>query len=219
MAHINEGDEAAFVECAEANIMNLVKLARPKVQLLYVPVIEACMKVEDMTYMEALKDAGLPSTAVVFKHRRAIDAYQDISETVARNLETLVRKDWQSKFAETPPLALFRILSGRASISIGHVDTNIPEGFRKRRSSGGGGSSGASGHSRHKALKRGKPGGLSDSRGAGSGAGGGAGAGGGGAVSAKPAGNFNIRPFDSSYAPAPGPGLGPGPGPGPGLGM
>ncbi len=182
--------------------MNLVKLARPKVQLLYVPVIEACMKVEDMTYMEALKDAGLPSTAVVFKHRRAIDAYQDISETVARNLETLVRKDWQTKFAETPPLALFRVLSGRASIAIGHMDSNIPEGFRKRRSSGG-----ASSQSRHKSSKRGKSGGISksDSRGAGAGAGGVGILG----ATAKPAGNFNIRPFESSYAPGPGPGLGP----------
>ena len=92
-----------------------------------------------MIYMEALKDACLPPTASLWHHRRAIDAYQDLCDTVTRNLESLVRKDWQSKFQESPPLALFRLLSGRSNIAIGHMDPDSFGGGRKRgRGSGRG---------------------------------------------------------------------------------
>jgi len=85
-----------------------------------------------MIFMEALKDASLPPTASVCQHRRAIDAYQDLCDTVTRNLESLVRKDWLSKFQEAPPLALFRLLSGRSHIAIGHSDPDSFGGGRKR---------------------------------------------------------------------------------------
>ena len=38
---------------------------------------------------------------------------------MTRNLGDLVRKDWPSKFNENPPIALFKILSGRQTVSFG----------------------------------------------------------------------------------------------------
>jgi hypothetical protein len=117
--HVNEGDEASFVELAESMIQNFQKLAKTKVQLQYSSVINACMKLEDMAYMEALKDASLAPSANVWQYRRAIEAYQDICETIARNLESSIQKDWHVKFYENPPLRLFRQLSGRVGIAAG----------------------------------------------------------------------------------------------------
>lgn len=91
------------------------------------------MKMEDMIYVEALKDASLPHTASLWQHRRAIDAYQDLCDIVTRSLESLVRKDWQSKFQESPPLALFRLLSGRSNIAVGHVDYDASNGPGRKR--------------------------------------------------------------------------------------
>ena len=139
LSHIacNEGDEAAFVELAEFTISSLNKLAKTKLQLQYSPVIEACMKLEDMAYMEALKDASLSPTSQLWQSRRGIEAYQDICETMLRNLESRVAKDWQQKFIESPPLRLFRLLSGRTTVALGLPELP-PTGARKRgRSSRG----------------------------------------------------------------------------------
>lgn len=134
--HINEGDEEAFVESAESFVQNLQRLAKTKLQLQYTPVIEACMKIEDMIYMEALKDASLAPTASLWQHRRAIDAYQDLCDTVSRNLESFVRKDWPNKFLESPPLALFRLLSGRTHIAIEQHDSTLFAGGKRKRHRG-----------------------------------------------------------------------------------
>jgi len=134
--HVNEGDEAAFIDLAESTISNLQKLGRAKLQLQYSPIIEACMKLEDMAYMEALKDVSLPPSSPLWQSRRAIEAYQDICETMMHNLESRVAKDWPQKFQESPPLRLFRQLSGRTSVAFGQHEV-IPQP-RKRRSEGGG---------------------------------------------------------------------------------
>ena len=114
-------------------LVYLQRLAKGKLQLQYTPVIDACMKIEDMIYVEALKDVSLPHTANLWQHRRAIDAYLDLCDTVTRNLESLVRKDWQSKFQESPPLALFRLLTGRSSIAIRHADFDASDGGGRKR--------------------------------------------------------------------------------------
>ena len=141
--HVNEGDEAAFIELAESTITGLQKLARGKLALQYTAVLEACMKLEDMACMEALKDVSLPSSHPLWQSRRAIEAYQDICETMMRNLESRVAKDWPQKFQEQPPLRLFRQLSGRTT-SLAFAETAPLQ--RKRR----GGDDGPSGQRRKK---------------------------------------------------------------------
>ena len=50
-------------------------MGRTKLALQYLPVIEACMKLEDMAYMEAMREKHLPSSAQLWSDRGAIDVY------------------------------------------------------------------------------------------------------------------------------------------------
>ncbi len=123
-------EEADFVEYAENLIMTLQKAARTKPGMEFVPVIEACSKLEEMAYQEAQKDSSLSPAANVWQYPGALDTYQDICEAMLRNLEMTTRKDWEAKFTDNPPVTLFRILSGRAG-SIGFAGSFIGDTTRR----------------------------------------------------------------------------------------
>ena len=128
---IQLGDEASYVEFAETFVMTLQDVARKKPQMGYLAVLEACMKLEDMAYLEALKTASQTSSANLWDNTEAINDYRGICETMCANLEIYQRKDWHVKFCENPPMALFRILSGRSTAAFGAITDN-PAEMRKR---------------------------------------------------------------------------------------
>lgn len=128
---IQAAEEGSYVEFAEVFVMTLQDIARRKPQMAYVAVLDASMKLEDMAYLEALKTASQTSTANLWDNTEAINDYQGICETMCANLEGYQRKDWHVKFSENPPMALFRILSGRSTAAFGAVTDN-PAETRKR---------------------------------------------------------------------------------------
>jgi hypothetical protein len=124
-------DEDSYVEYAENFVMIMQDVARKKPQMGFLAVIEACMKLEDMAYLEALKTASQTSTANLWDNMEAINDYRSICETMCGNLEQYQRKDWHNKFAENPPMGLFRVLSGRSTAAFGAATDN-PAETRKR---------------------------------------------------------------------------------------
>ena len=126
-------EEDIFIDYAESIIQSLQKVARGKTGMAFVPVLETCSKLEEMAYQESQKDSSLAPLASVWQHPGAMDIYQDLCETILRNLETISRKDWLSKFTENPPIKLFRLLSGRSG-QIGFVGSNFGgEGGSRRQ--------------------------------------------------------------------------------------
>ena len=128
---IQLGEEASYVEFAEVFTMTLQDFARKKPQMGFLAVLDACMKLEDMAYLEALKTASQTSNANLWDNMEAINDYRGICETMCGNLEMYQRKDWHVKFCENPPMALFRILSGRSTAAFGAATDN-PAETRKR---------------------------------------------------------------------------------------
>ncbi len=112
-------DEDSYLEYGENFVMLMQESARRKPSMAYVAVIEACMKVEDMAYLEALKATSQPLSSNLWDNVSSIDEYQGICETIHANLKEFDRSDWAAKFAENPPMSLFRTLSGRSAAAFG----------------------------------------------------------------------------------------------------
>ena len=130
---IQMGEEGSYVDFAEVFVMTLQDIARRKPQMGFLAVLDACMKLEDMAYVEALKTASQSATANLWDNMEAINDYRGICETMCGNLEEYQRKDWHVKFAENPPMALFRILSGRSTAAFGAVTDNPTEARKRGR--------------------------------------------------------------------------------------
>ena len=170
MNHLREGDEDGFVDYAETVINTMQRLAREKHNgknhpLEFTPVLETCVRLEELAYRESLQDFSLHGTQGIWSHAAALDLYQDICSSMIRNLEQMSIKNSISKFQENPPASLFYMLTGRqrgggAPTGLGGRDPKpgrlAPKGYkhdddeeepnyglskrgRKRKSGGGGG--------------------------------------------------------------------------------
>ena len=149
---MREGDEEAFVDYAETVVISLQRLARGKYNqagkqqpLEYFPVLETCVKLEDLAYQEALREFSLSGTQGIWNHAAALDLYQEICGSMIKALEQMEAKNWVPKFAENPPLNLFYHLTGRARASLGgrpslqeDDEPTYAKGRQKRRRRGGG---------------------------------------------------------------------------------
>lgn len=127
-------NEDSYLEYGENFVMLMQESARRKPQMAYSAVISAIMKVEDMAYLEALKATSQPLTSNLWDNVSSIDEYQGICETIHANLKEFQRSDWSTKFAENPPLGLFRTLSGRSAAAYGQsLEPPPPPTIPKKR--------------------------------------------------------------------------------------
>jgi hypothetical protein len=130
------GDEESYYSYADDIIQNLCRITARKNNMQLVSCLDACMKLEDMAHQEALKDASCESNSEVWRNSAAIEVYEQICTQIVRTLEDSERKDWAVKYQENPPMALFRLLSGRTTIAIGNP---IPGKRGRPRGEDGGG--------------------------------------------------------------------------------
>ena len=127
-------DEDSYLEYGENFVMMLQETARRKPGLAHSAVINACMKLEDMSYLEALKATSQPLSSNLWDNASSIDEYQGICETVLANLKEFQRSDWTAKFSENPPMSLFRTLSGRSAAAFGmSIEPPPPPSMPKKR--------------------------------------------------------------------------------------
>jgi hypothetical protein len=132
LREVAEGDEAAFLHLAEKFVYALQQAWRSKGETLESrPLVDTCLRLEELIYRQALDQAGLPDTALVWSSSHAIAAYQEGCAQVLSGLnDGNPNTNWPRVFDQnvhTPETLMKVIVTGKGG------------GRRKSSTAGGGG--------------------------------------------------------------------------------
>lgn len=93
------GDEESFLNYEEKIVYDLQKSWRSKEGMDTYAVMDMCARIEDLIYNDALREYSLSSSANVWSKKECIIYYQEMCDTVLRNLETK-QLNWKKLFED-----------------------------------------------------------------------------------------------------------------------
>lgn len=93
-------DEESFIDYAEDIVSQLQDFWHNKAGMMGYAVMGLCAKLENLVYLDTLKEFHLPPTATVWSKRECLVHYQDVTQQLLRSFEFKVNVNWVKLFKD-----------------------------------------------------------------------------------------------------------------------